>query len=82
MNETLNRLGSPTPKYFRKIRNIGLLLASVGGAIVALPIALPAIVVTIATYGIAVGTSITTIASLVKKIENDEIEEKPETLNK
>jgi hypothetical protein len=75
MNETLNRLSQPTPKYFRKIRNIGLLLAGIGTAIVGLPIALPAIVITVASYGIAVGTSISTIASLVKKIENDELEE-------
>jgi hypothetical protein len=71
----LNRLSQPTPKYFRKIRNIGLLLAGIGTAIVTLPVSLPAIVVTVATYGIAVGTSISTIASLVKKIENDELEE-------
>lgn len=58
-NENLNlvkRIQAPTPKWFRKLRSIGLALAAVGGAIVAAPIALPAGLVSVAGYlGLAGG---------------------------
>lgn len=44
------RVQSPTPNFFKKIRNIGLILAAVGGAIITAPITLPAVVVNIAGY--------------------------------
>lgn len=44
------RVQSPTPNFFKKIRNIGLVLAAVGGAIITAPIALPAAVVQIGGY--------------------------------
>lgn len=53
----IKRLKAPTPKFFRVLRAIGLSLTAVGGAILAAPIALPAVVVTVAGY-IAVGGSV------------------------
>lgn len=44
------RVQSPTPKFFKKVRNIGLILAAISGTIVAAPIALPAVVIQIAGY--------------------------------
>jgi uncharacterized membrane protein HdeD (DUF308 family) len=44
------RLVAPTSKFFRILRNIGLCLAAVGGAIIAAPVALPVAVVTVAGY--------------------------------
>lgn len=38
-----------TPSFFRKLRNIGIALATAGGVIIAAPISLPAIVITVAT---------------------------------
>ena len=46
----IQRVKSPTPGFFRKIRNTGLLLASIGASVLAVPIALPATVLTIAGY--------------------------------
>lgn len=46
----LDRLQAPTPKFFKVLRTIGVTLAAVGGTIVAAPLALPAIVVTIGGY--------------------------------
>lgn len=62
------RVQSPTPNFFKKIRNIGLILAAVGGAIITAPIALPAVVVNIAGYlavagGIASAVSQATTSS-------------------
>ena len=59
----IDRVSSPTPKFFKKLRNIGLILAAVSGTIIASPIALPAVVIQIAGYlGIA-----STVASAVSQ---------------
>jgi hypothetical protein len=55
MNEILNRVSSPTPKFFKKLRNIGLTVAAIAGTIIAAPVALPAIVVKIAGYLVVAG---------------------------
>ena len=46
----MQRVQSPTPGFFKKIRNVGLLLASIGASVLAAPVALPACVLTIAGY--------------------------------
>ena len=46
----LDRVVSPTPTFFQKLRSIGLALAAASAAIIAAPVALPAIVVTVAGY--------------------------------
>jgi hypothetical protein len=45
----VQRLTAPTPKIFKILRNVGLSLTAVGGAILAVP-AMPVILVTIAGY--------------------------------
>ena len=40
----------PTPKSFRKLRNIGLALTAVSGVIATAPVSLPALVVSVAGY--------------------------------
>jgi hypothetical protein len=44
------RVQSPTPKFFKKVRNIGLALAAVSTSIIAAPVALPAVLIKIAGY--------------------------------
>lgn len=56
MNELAERLSEPTPKFFKKLRNIAVTLGIIGGAILASPITLPAIVVTIGGYFVVAGT--------------------------
>lgn len=65
------RASSPTPPFFKKIRNWGLLLTGVAGVVMAAPVALPAIVVTVAGYlatagGIAATISQITVQDTVK----------------
>lgn len=50
MNELAKRVSSPTPKFFKKLRNIGLAFAAIATTVVAAPVALPAVVVKIAGY--------------------------------
>jgi uncharacterized membrane protein HdeD (DUF308 family) len=46
----LQRVSSPTPKFFKVLRTIGLALAAAGGAILTAPVSVPAAVVTVAGY--------------------------------
>ena len=44
------RVQEETPSFFKKLRNIGLVLASIGGVILTAPVSLPGIVTTIGGY--------------------------------
>lgn len=48
--DILQRVTTPTPPFFRKLRNISLILASISASIVTLPVDLPAMLVKIAGY--------------------------------
>lgn len=66
MKQIIERVQSPTPKFFKKLRNIGLVLATVATTVAATPVALPAVVIKIAGYlavagGIAGAVSQTTV---------------------
>jgi hypothetical protein len=61
----IERYKKPTPKFFRILRNIGIALATAGGAIIAAPISVPAAVISIATYMAVVGTVATAISQAV-----------------
>ena len=61
----VERFKEPTPSFFRKLRNIGIALAATGGAILAAPISLPAVIITIATYLTVAGTVATAVSQAV-----------------
>ncbi|MBK6835595.1 MAG: hypothetical protein IPG89_15500 [Bacteroidetes bacterium] len=61
----IERLTAPTPKFFKILRNIGLGLAAAGGVIVASPIAVPALIVTIGGYLIVAGSVATAVSQAV-----------------
>lgn len=63
------RYQEPTPKFFKNLRNIGIALAAVGGAIIAAPVALPAVVVTVAGYLTVAGSVATAVSQAVVKDE-------------
>lgn len=58
------RIKAPTPKFFKKIRNAGLLLGAVGGSMLAAPVALPAALVSIAGYLATAGMVATAVSSV------------------
>jgi len=66
----VERYKKPTPKFFRTLRNIGIALVTAGGAIIAAPISLPTIIVTIATYMTVAGTVVTAVSQAVVKDDN------------
>ncbi|MDN3605840.1 MULTISPECIES: hypothetical protein [Kaistella] len=60
-NRNLNlvrRMQAPTPKWFRIMRNLGLTLSAVGGALIASPVSLPAGIISIGGYLFLGGTII------------------------
>ncbi len=46
----VERIQSPTPKFFKKLRNFGLILGAASAAIFASPVALPVAIVSAAGY--------------------------------
>ena len=64
--EITNRIKSPTPKFFKKIRTIGLTIGAIGGAILTAPITLPAAVISIAGYLATAGIAASAIATAAK----------------
>jgi uncharacterized membrane protein YeiH len=60
----IKRVKSPTPKFFKVLRNIGLVLVAVSGTILALPIALPVVVTSVASYLAVTGGVISAVCQL------------------
>ena len=60
----IKRAKAPTPKFFKVLRNIGLVIATVGGTILAAPIALPAVVTTIGGYLAVAGGVVSAVSQL------------------
>ena len=67
----IDRLTAPTPKFFRVLRNVGLGLAAAGGILVASPIAIHPIVVTIGGYMIVAGSVATAVSQAVTTSEGE-----------
>tara|TARA_R110001592_G_scaffold274274_1_gene541305 strand:- start:306 stop:530 length:225 start_codon:yes stop_codon:yes gene_type:complete len=68
----IQRLKEPTPPFFKKLRNIGILLVATSGAILAAPVTLPTILVSIATYLAVAGTVATTVSQAVISDKKEE----------
>ena len=73
-NKNMNvveRVKAPTPKWFKVLRTIGITLATVGGAVLASPVALPAGIVTAAGYLLLGGTVVTAVSQTGVKSEDE-----------
>ncbi|WP_288982312.1 hypothetical protein [uncultured Flavobacterium sp.] len=60
----IERAKAPTPKFFKVLRTIGLALLAVSGSIVAAPVALPAVVVTVAGYAAVAGGVLSAVSQI------------------
>ena len=63
------RITAPTPSFFKKVRTIGLVMGVIGAALLASPVALPAVVGTIGGYLVLGGSIITSVAQTAVKDE-------------
>ena len=57
-----NRIQAPTPTFFKKLQKWGIIIAALGGSLLAAPQAMPAILIKIAGY-LAVAGAVTTAVS-------------------
>jgi hypothetical protein len=58
----VERVMAPTPKFFRLIRTIGVVIGLVGASILASPVVLPAAIVTVGGYLVLAGSIATGVA--------------------
>jgi hypothetical protein len=63
----IKRIKATTPPFFKKVRNIGLIVAGVGTAIATLPVSLPVGLIAVSSYLIAIGTTAATIAQTAEQ---------------
>lgn len=64
MGRIMQRWASPTPKFFKILRNVGLVIGAVGTAILTAPITLPATLITISGYLVTAGGVVTAVSQL------------------
>lgn len=67
LKELKNRWKADTPKFWKKVQKISIAAGVIGGAIIAAPVALPAAVITVGGYLVAVGSVGATLAQLTKE---------------
>ncbi|MFD2201822.1 hypothetical protein [Shivajiella indica] len=72
IEEIKYRLTGPTPPFFKKLRNIGLVITGVGAAILSAPVSLPMILIQGAGYLLTAGTVITAISQVTLPHEPEE----------
>jgi len=70
MKQVMRRMRKPTPPFFKKLRNIGLVVAGIAGAIATAPIALPAAVTSIAGYLTVAGSIASAVSQLTTREES------------
>jgi uncharacterized membrane protein HdeD (DUF308 family) len=60
----VERASAPTPKFFKRLRAIGLVLVAVSGSIFAAPVALPAAIITAAGYAAVAGGVLSAVSQI------------------
>lgn len=60
----INRAQAPTPKLFKVLRNVGLVLATVGGVLLTAPVTLPVTIVTIGGYLTVAGGVLSAVSQI------------------
>lgn len=74
----VKRAKAPTPKFFKVLRNIGLVLAAVGGTILTAPVALPVVISSIGGYLAVAGGVLSAVSQVTvdDKVQNEQTTKK------
>ena len=67
----VERALAPTPKWFKILRTVGIALATIGGTIIAAPVALPVGLVSAAGYLVLGGSIISVVSQTAVKSEEE-----------
>ena len=70
----VDRAKAPTPKFFRILRSIGLVLLAISGTIIAAPVALPVALVSAAGYVAVAGGVISAVSQLTSPLAPEDSE--------
>ena len=70
-NSIVSRAQRKTPKFFQKLRTIGLSVAAIGATLLAAPVALPAIVIKVAGYLAVAGAVMSGVSQVTVKEEKE-----------
>ena len=60
----VKRAAAPTPKFFRILRNVGFILAAIGGGILTAPVSLPVGLVTVGGYIVVAGGVLSAVSQV------------------
>lgn len=74
MMNVLERVQAPTPKFFKVLRSVGIIVATIGGVILTAPIALPSALISVGGYLTVAGGVISAISQITvddKKVDKD-----------
>ncbi|RKS01685.1 hypothetical protein [Flavobacterium sp. 102] len=74
----IERAQAPTPKFFKLLRTIGLAMLAVSGALLTAPVALPAVIVTVAGYTAVAGGVLSAVSQITV---DDAAKDLPEAKN-
>ena len=75
----ISRAQAPTPKFFKTLRTIGLVLLTISGSLLASPIALPILITTVAGYAAVAGGVLSAVSQITvesKEVNSDLYERK------
>ena len=75
----IERAQAPTPKFFKLLRTIGIAMLAVSGALLTAPVALPAVIVTVAGYTAVAGGVLSAVSQITV---DDAAKNLPEAKNK
>lgn len=65
----IERAQAPTPKFFRTLRTIGLVLLAIGSAILATAVELPELLTNFASYMTLIGGVLTAVSQVTVDVE-------------
>ncbi|UFH45386.1 hypothetical protein LNP27_09590 [Flavobacterium galactosidilyticum] len=66
----IKRAQAPTPKFFRILRSIGLVLLAISSSVIAAPVVLPVVVVSVAGYMAVAGGVLSAVSQMTVVEEN------------
>lgn len=69
MKQIVRRIQAPTPRFFKKLRIVGLALAAISGGILTAPVALPTAITTLAAYLAVAGGIISAVSQITVEEE-------------
>jgi hypothetical protein len=71
----IKRAKAPTPKFFKVLRTVGLVLAGIGGSILAAPIELPLLIMSLGGYMTVAGGVISAVSQVTIEDSKDSVRE-------